>query len=145
MSHFGRQGPPDIADTYSLLVLNITFRNLSLSLSLSLSVFNSILQPNTLFCSLQVQPLMTYFLCLINTAKLLTFSSPKIEGFSIFLNFSIYSMINLFLSFDEIFYCFEGLVNRGVSLLCVTSMPMKLQRLLIDSTVCMLLHLGLFG
>ncbi|WJX63574.1 Serine/arginine-rich splicing factor sc35 [Trifolium repens] len=26
MSHFGRQGPPDIADTYSLLVLNITFR-----------------------------------------------------------------------------------------------------------------------
>ncbi|KMT01489.1 hypothetical protein BVRB_9g214960 [Beta vulgaris subsp. vulgaris] len=26
MSHFGRAGPPDIADTYSLLVLNITFR-----------------------------------------------------------------------------------------------------------------------
>ncbi|CAN1302971.1 Serine/arginine-rich splicing factor SC35 [Linum perenne] len=26
MSHFGRSGPPDIADTYSLLVLNITFR-----------------------------------------------------------------------------------------------------------------------
>ncbi|WMV12570.1 hypothetical protein MTR67_005955 [Solanum verrucosum] len=26
MSHFGRTGPPDIADTYSLLVLNITFR-----------------------------------------------------------------------------------------------------------------------
>ncbi|KAL0392345.1 UNVERIFIED_CONTAM: Serine/arginine-rich splicing factor SC35 [Sesamum radiatum] len=27
MSHFGRSGPPDIRDTYSLLVLNITFRN----------------------------------------------------------------------------------------------------------------------
>ncbi|KAI3689254.1 hypothetical protein L2E82_47207 [Cichorium intybus] len=26
MSHFGRAGPPDITDTYSLLVLNITFR-----------------------------------------------------------------------------------------------------------------------
>ncbi|KAM7251441.1 hypothetical protein ACFE04_023324 [Oxalis oulophora] len=26
MSHFGRSGPPDIADTYSLLILNITFR-----------------------------------------------------------------------------------------------------------------------
>ncbi|PON63836.1 Splicing factor-like protein [Parasponia andersonii] len=26
MSHFGRLGPPDISDTYSLLVLNITFR-----------------------------------------------------------------------------------------------------------------------
>ncbi|MFQ6630115.1 hypothetical protein Gotur_007048 [Gossypium turneri] len=28
MSHFGRSGPPDITDTYSLLVLNITFRKL---------------------------------------------------------------------------------------------------------------------
>ncbi|CAH9078490.1 unnamed protein product [Cuscuta europaea] len=26
MSHFGRSGPPDITDTFSLLVLNITFR-----------------------------------------------------------------------------------------------------------------------
>ncbi|TYJ00249.1 hypothetical protein E1A91_A13G074100v1 [Gossypium mustelinum] len=26
MSHFGRSGPPDISDTYSLLILNITFR-----------------------------------------------------------------------------------------------------------------------
>eukprot|EP00249_Psilotum_nudum_P023926 c29029_g1_i2 orf=201-986(+) len=26
MSHFGRAGPPDIRDTYSLLILNITFR-----------------------------------------------------------------------------------------------------------------------
>ncbi|CAO2815525.1 unnamed protein product [Amaranthus hypochondriacus] len=26
MSHFGRDGPPDITETYSLLVLNITFR-----------------------------------------------------------------------------------------------------------------------
>ncbi|KAJ8541390.1 hypothetical protein K7X08_002206 [Anisodus acutangulus] len=26
MSHFGRSGPPDIKDTYSLLVLNVTFR-----------------------------------------------------------------------------------------------------------------------
>ncbi|KAL4352226.1 hypothetical protein GQ457_06G003490 [Hibiscus cannabinus] len=26
MSHFGRSGPPDITDTYSLLILNITFR-----------------------------------------------------------------------------------------------------------------------
>ncbi|CAI9264480.1 unnamed protein product [Lactuca saligna] len=26
MSHFGRAGPPDITDTYSLLVFNITFR-----------------------------------------------------------------------------------------------------------------------
>ncbi|KAH7656210.1 putative splicing factor SR protein [Dioscorea alata] len=26
MSHFGRSGPPDIKDTYSLLVLNISFR-----------------------------------------------------------------------------------------------------------------------
>ncbi|KAI3525572.1 hypothetical protein L1887_04448 [Cichorium endivia] len=26
MSHFGRSGPPDISDTYSLLVLNISFR-----------------------------------------------------------------------------------------------------------------------
>ncbi|KAK2982337.1 hypothetical protein RJ640_009034, partial [Escallonia rubra] len=26
MSNFGRTGPPDIADTYSLLILNITFR-----------------------------------------------------------------------------------------------------------------------
>ncbi|KAE9595568.1 hypothetical protein Lal_00031066 [Lupinus albus] len=26
MSHFGRTGPPDISDTYSLLILNITFR-----------------------------------------------------------------------------------------------------------------------
>ncbi|KAM7482281.1 hypothetical protein LguiB_006864 [Lonicera macranthoides] len=26
MSHFGRAGPPDISDTYSLLILNVTFR-----------------------------------------------------------------------------------------------------------------------
>ncbi|XP_062173190.1 serine/arginine-rich splicing factor SC35-like [Alnus glutinosa] len=26
MSHFGKSGPPNIRDTYSLLVLNITFR-----------------------------------------------------------------------------------------------------------------------
>ncbi|CAM8983339.1 unnamed protein product [Rhodiola kirilowii] len=26
MSHFGKAGPPDISDTYSLLVLNISFR-----------------------------------------------------------------------------------------------------------------------
>ncbi|XP_030542718.1 serine/arginine-rich splicing factor SC35-like isoform X2 [Rhodamnia argentea] len=26
MSHFGRSGPPDITDTYSLLILNISFR-----------------------------------------------------------------------------------------------------------------------
>ncbi|GLT57440.1 hypothetical protein SLA2020_434140 [Shorea laevis] len=26
MSHFGKSGPPDIKDTYSLLVLNIVFR-----------------------------------------------------------------------------------------------------------------------
>ena len=26
MSHFGRSGPPDITNTYSLLVLNITLR-----------------------------------------------------------------------------------------------------------------------
>ncbi|XP_017230804.1 serine/arginine-rich splicing factor SC35 isoform X1 [Daucus carota subsp. sativus] len=26
MSHFGRAGPPDISDTFSLLILNITFR-----------------------------------------------------------------------------------------------------------------------
>ncbi|KAF2545372.1 hypothetical protein F2Q70_00023897 [Brassica cretica] len=26
MSHFRRSGPPDISDTYSLLILNITFR-----------------------------------------------------------------------------------------------------------------------
>ncbi|GJN15894.1 hypothetical protein PR202_gb02839 [Eleusine coracana subsp. coracana] len=26
MSHFGRSGPPDIRDTFSLLVLNISFR-----------------------------------------------------------------------------------------------------------------------
>ncbi|CAM8946254.1 unnamed protein product [Rhodiola kirilowii] len=26
MSHFGKAGPPDIRDTYSLLVLNISFR-----------------------------------------------------------------------------------------------------------------------
>lgn len=26
MSHFGRAGPPDISDTYSLLILNISFR-----------------------------------------------------------------------------------------------------------------------
>ncbi|KAJ4848883.1 hypothetical protein Tsubulata_043641 [Turnera subulata] len=32
MSHFGRSGPPDIRDTYSLLVLNITFRNCPLLL-----------------------------------------------------------------------------------------------------------------
>ena len=31
MSHFGRSGPPDIRDTYSLLVLNITFRKFHLS------------------------------------------------------------------------------------------------------------------
>lgn len=38
MSHFGRSGPPDITDTYSLLVLNITFRKLSLPLSLRFSI-----------------------------------------------------------------------------------------------------------
>ncbi|KAA8545603.1 hypothetical protein F0562_020387 [Nyssa sinensis] len=26
MSHFGKSGPPDISDTYSLLILNVTFR-----------------------------------------------------------------------------------------------------------------------
>jgi len=51
MSHFGRQGPPDIADTYSLLVLNITFRNLSLSLSIQLFLSTSIQHHTLLFPS----------------------------------------------------------------------------------------------
>jgi len=33
MSHFGRSGPPDIRDTFSLLVLNISFRELDLTLA----------------------------------------------------------------------------------------------------------------
>ncbi|KAL8167072.1 hypothetical protein V2J09_008571 [Rumex salicifolius] len=45
MSHFGRAGPPDIRDTFSLLVLNITFRAFPLlrfsRMSLSLPSANS--------------------------------------------------------------------------------------------------------
>ena len=33
MSHFGRTGPPDIRDTFSLLVLNISFRERALTLA----------------------------------------------------------------------------------------------------------------
>lgn len=33
MSHFGRSGPPDIRDTFSLLVLNISFREQTLALA----------------------------------------------------------------------------------------------------------------
>ena len=33
MSHFGRSGPPDIRDTFSLLVLNISFRERALTLA----------------------------------------------------------------------------------------------------------------
>jgi splicing factor, arginine/serine-rich 2 len=33
MSHFGRTGPPDIRDTFSLLVLNISFRERDLTLA----------------------------------------------------------------------------------------------------------------
>jgi hypothetical protein len=33
MSHFGRSGPPDIRDTFSLLVLNISFREGDLTLA----------------------------------------------------------------------------------------------------------------
>ena len=33
MSHFGRSGPPDIRDTFSLLVLNISFRERDLTLA----------------------------------------------------------------------------------------------------------------
>ena len=33
MSHFGRSGPPDIRDTFSLLVLNISFRERVLTLA----------------------------------------------------------------------------------------------------------------
>jgi hypothetical protein len=36
MSHFGRSGPPDIRDTFSLLVLNISFREETLTLAESL-------------------------------------------------------------------------------------------------------------
>ena len=45
MSHFGRSGPPDIKDTFSLLVLNITFReHLCFSLPLSfLSAFSFVI------------------------------------------------------------------------------------------------------
>uniref|UniRef100_A0A251U784 Putative nucleotide-binding alpha-beta plait domain-containing protein n=1 Tax=Helianthus annuus TaxID=4232 RepID=A0A251U784_HELAN len=50
MSDFGRAGPPDIRDTYSLLVLNITFRQL----------------------------LMICFPFLISTESLLMYSSPEI-------------------------------------------------------------------
>ncbi|KAL4199616.1 hypothetical protein AMTRI_Chr03g145780 [Amborella trichopoda] len=63
MSHFGRSGPPDIRDTFSLLVLNITFRNLSLThLSLSLSIFYRCFSYLFLF---QVPLLMIFSLSLI--------------------------------------------------------------------------------
>ncbi|KAJ0456953.1 hypothetical protein HanIR_Chr15g0768321 [Helianthus annuus] len=55
MSHFGRAGPPDITDTYSLLVLNITFRQL----------------------------LMICFPFFISTERLLMYSSPEIAGLEI--------------------------------------------------------------
>ncbi|GKV41090.1 hypothetical protein SLEP1_g48669 [Rubroshorea leprosula] len=35
MSHFGKSGPPDIKDTYSLLVLNIAFRTIATTSFLS--------------------------------------------------------------------------------------------------------------
>lgn len=38
MSHFGRSGPPEIKDSYSLLVLNLTFRMHFLSLNLIISI-----------------------------------------------------------------------------------------------------------
>ncbi|CAN6706931.1 unnamed protein product [Malus baccata var. baccata] len=41
MSHFGRSGPPDIRDTYFLLVLNITFCNSSFTLLLLLHLLGT--------------------------------------------------------------------------------------------------------
>ncbi|TQE12607.1 hypothetical protein C1H46_001819 [Malus baccata] len=50
MSHFGRSGPPDIKDTYFLLILNITFYNSPFTLLL---LFHPLAEsPNSLSLSL---------------------------------------------------------------------------------------------
>ncbi|XP_074557594.1 uncharacterized protein LOC141813525 [Curcuma longa] len=46
MSHFGRTGPPDIRDTYSLLVLNISFRECFLFLFVLFAAFRSVFSVN---------------------------------------------------------------------------------------------------
>lgn len=111
MSHFGRSGPPDISDTYSLLVLNISFRQYlppPLSLSLSLLRFFAFLEfPLRRVCVLrvlisscdlgmvQVQLLMICSRSSTSTGRLLMYSSPGTEGlFSLaFLTTSLFSVL----------------------------------------------------
>lgn len=93
MSHFGRSGPPDIRDTYSLLVLNITFRiypsffpNFTSSAFMSLSVFFLSPHLSFLLCffSLSQAPLqMIFSLSSTSMARQQTSSSPAIEGIQI--------------------------------------------------------------
>lgn len=120
MSHFGRSGPPDISDTYSLLVLNISFRQYlppPLSLSLSLLRFFAFLEfPLRRVCVLrvlisscdlgmvQVQLLMICSRSSTSTGRLLMYSSPGTEGlFSLaFLTTSLFSVLFFFCIFCEL-------------------------------------------
>lgn len=146
MSHFGRSGPPDITDTYSLLVLNITFRKLSLPLSLRFSIQFLLLRflnpnPNPNFGSYFVGTTADDLFPLFDKyGKVVDIFIPKDRRYCIFSISLLFSLMGRFdysiFDWKFRFLFFEGLGSRGVSRLCVTSMLMRLQRLLIGLMVC---------
>jgi hypothetical protein len=82
MSHFGRSGPPDIRDTFSLLVLNISFREETLTLAESLprGVSLRLIPPLPRPSPPQEQRLTTYTRSSTATARSWTSSFRGIGG-----------------------------------------------------------------
>lgn len=139
MSHFGRTGPPDITDTYSLLVLNITFRKpFFLSLSLSFKIFVGMKLIGFVFDLVWVWILGTtaddlfpyfdkygkvvdifiprnrrYYTSITKKDKRKKNLAFKLNNLAYFRAFGF--------SFISINFCGLGLVTRGVSRLCGTS------------------------
>ena len=101
MSHFGRSGPPDIRDTYSLLVLNITFR-IFLSFFLFFFFFDYFVEVLIIFFNLQEPQRMICTHYSIGMAKSSMSSSLVIAGRFRFYQFTQF----YFLGFKFIFRVF---------------------------------------
>lgn len=115
MSHFGRSGPPDIKDTFSLLVLNITFRTLNSGLFFIVLLFLLFLFNSTdirLMWLLHVSLLGTsaddLYPLFIKYGKVVDIFIPRDRRYLEISNLSIYDLVIFFLlrfvdGFDLIF------------------------------------------
>jgi hypothetical protein len=128
MSHFGRSGPPDIRDTFSLLVLNISFREGDLTLAPP-----SLLSLPNRFLLVSVSPRFTgttaddLFPLFERYGKVVDVFIPRDRRSGVRFNFRAGGSMAVSSGFVRRWLAGPG--TRGVSRSCGTSTPTRRRRL----------------